>query len=511
MDKQTRGTLFERFFFKPRFANVLLFCWLWLLTGFSLGTLTLNGPVRWLVTYSRTSQWAETTENLAVKVIIITFVVVAFLLAVWTTRISLTTRFKSIRFGISLLLLFFAAASLYYWMNPQLFSNADSDRGETQGRFTFGPYPTRAVMQRLKKDNYDAIISLLHPAVVPFEPKLLGDEKKAAQTMGIRLIHLPMLPWVSDNQEALDSIAVLAKKGQGKYYVHCYLGKDRVGVVKRYIISLAQWSAVEDVRDKNAHRRLEEQEYFERGRIVQLDTQVFLTPFPTDEELFAFILAGDIKTVVCTLDSLNPEDKFWIDKEKAALSKYNISFYNLPISVQTYDPDRVLAVVRQVRQLARPMVVHGFLARGTRWESFIQGYQTNLPSLPPALFAEKIEKGEMELLAPNVAVGRPPKGSEIGGYLFKNGVRNFLYLGRGNGRQAQVDQKIARASGLNWTALNIAKEDLLQLLQSGGPYYVYGPDLAMQRNYLRRHLPGALPDSLKIRPADNPGVEFTGR
>ena len=74
-------------------------------------------------------------------------------------------------------------------------------RSETRAgsSFTFGPYPTEDRLAALERDGYTAVISLLHPAVVPFEPKLIADETAAAERVGIEFIHLPMLPWIADN------------------------------------------------------------------------------------------------------------------------------------------------------------------------------------------------------------------------------------------------------------------------------------------------------------------------
>ena len=89
-------------------------------------------------------------------------------------------------------------------------------------------------MIQLKREGF-TIVSLLHPAVVPFEPKLISDEKKLAESIGVPLIHVPMLPWVSGNQEALATIRQLAADRTRHFYVHCYLGQDRVRVVRHAI------------------------------------------------------------------------------------------------------------------------------------------------------------------------------------------------------------------------------------------------------------------------------------
>jgi len=50
-----------------------------------------------------------------------------------------------------------------------------NDANRKQGNF--GPYPTYEELRKLQDDGYTAVVSLLHPAVVPFEPKLISDER----------------------------------------------------------------------------------------------------------------------------------------------------------------------------------------------------------------------------------------------------------------------------------------------------------------------------------------------
>jgi len=226
---------FERIFFKLSLKTVALFGFIWLMVGFVSGTSTLMGPVRWLTSMARSSGWGHSLESGCVKGIIILYVTASFFVACWLTRIMLKTSKKHIKVLIPLVCFLCAAGALYLFLNP---ATSGLDRGEEEAlteQFTFGPYPTEKRLTDLKRKGYTGVISLLHPAVVPFEPKLLADEREAGDKVGLRIIHIPMLPWVSENKESLAVIRDLASKPQGRYYVHCYLGKDRVYLVKRVI------------------------------------------------------------------------------------------------------------------------------------------------------------------------------------------------------------------------------------------------------------------------------------
>ena len=109
--------------------------------------------------------------------------------------------------------------------------------------FTFGPFPTPDKLERLRKDGYTGVVSLLHPAVVPFETKLIGEERAAVEGAGLEFHHAPMLPWVSDNGESLAMLEVLAREERGRYYVHCYLGKDRTRIAQRVVAQASPFHA----------------------------------------------------------------------------------------------------------------------------------------------------------------------------------------------------------------------------------------------------------------------------
>jgi phytol kinase len=478
--------------------RILLFLFIWLMVGFTTGTGVLMGPVRWLAQAGREHGWAAGTEDLLVKSVIVLFVICSFFIALGLARtVSRSPRLHA-RIGIPALATLFALGSLYLWLNPRFAGSDVKFEQSTNIRFTFGPYPEEANLRRLKDEGYTAVISLLHPAVVPFEPKLQADEEKAAAKVGIEVIHLPMLPWVSENQKVLDSVRTLAEKDNGRYYVHCYLGKDRVNVVKRVVEEVGVEVASSE---PSTARKIAKMPAFERGEIVTLDEGIYLAPYPTDEEWLGYILAGEIRHVVSTLDPDNPEDSPWIFKEKRLAERYGLGFDLEPISLSAYDPQAALRTAQRLRTLPRPLLAHGFLAPSFRTEAIIQAYRSGKPSLPPSLLKAPLKRGKVEVIAPNIAVGPRPQGPEFGGYLYQRGVRRFIYLGDATSLQAREDQIIAQETGFAWEASR-AKDTtyLFEILASDGPYYLYGPDLSLIREEIKQRFGPAIPESTRFLP-----------
>jgi protein tyrosine phosphatase (PTP) superfamily phosphohydrolase (DUF442 family) len=267
------------------------------------------------------------------------------------------------------------AGFIWLWMHPSLIQMGNREITEEKTgntEFFFGPYPSTEDLLRLKEEGYTAVISLLHPAVVPFEPKLLTDEQEAASSTGLKLIHIPMLPWVSDNKTSVEEIKNIAQYGAGKYYVHCYLGKDRVNVVKRIIHN---YGASLNYQEIDSTRILNETVVFERGKIYKIDEGVYLSPFPTDDEILRFILNGSIKKVVSLLNPQNPPDTMWINKEEKILSANLMPYETLPIEDNPLNSKKIFEIARVIKQMPRPLLIHAFLSNSPQTDAFIREYK----------------------------------------------------------------------------------------------------------------------------------------
>lgn len=361
-----------------------LFTYYWLCSGFFLGTLTLMGPVRWATNYSRSAGWSYSAE----KAIVLFFIAVLFAVSLLAARFlyrkaagTSDRRFKKILpAGAAAIFI----VSLWFWMNPELMIDTNAKTTEEKfswSEFVFGPYPDDKRFEQIKAEGYTAIISLLSPAVVPFEPALILAEKEDAAEAGIELIHIPMLPWVSSNDHVFAALKDLERRGPGKYYVHCYLGKDRVNVFKNMLAASIGGAKVTSLDHKNV-RKLSDIPAFERGKITRLGKDVYFTPYPTDEEFFGYILNGTVKSVASLLNPENPEDLPWIEKEKAIAEKYNIRLSNYPW--KKLDKAGRAGAVREIKRLEKPLVIHAFLAHTPDSMEFIAGYRAGSTAAQPA-------------------------------------------------------------------------------------------------------------------------------
>lgn len=346
---------------------VAVFGLVWLTVGLVVGTAILVGPAGWIADLAH--RWGgPKAENWSLRLVIVGFVVGSFLLARALLRAA--ARRAGWR-GAKLLLLAtgaLSAGALYQWRNPSaLLARLAGSRMATVSvgsgaRFLFGPYPDRRRLVELKRLGVTAVVSLQHPAVPVEVPGILA-ERQAARELGLRFIHVPMLPWVSSNDEALRRLEQLARNGRGLYYVHCGLGRDRVQLVRHYLESLGAEVAGAatrrplTLRDRPAQAARGEipSVAMERGLPLEVERDLWIAPHPNAQEVLGYFLSGQVRVVVSVLDPRHPEQRRWLAEERAWFARYRVPFRHRAIA--SHDSAAARRLWREIRSLPRPVVV----------------------------------------------------------------------------------------------------------------------------------------------------------
>lgn len=348
---------------RHRLSSLGTFCYIWLVAGFFSGTLLLVGPVRWITTYLRTGGYRQGTEDGVMIGVIVLFVLLSVLLALIVVRRMNRCETRRARLAYPAALTMAAALCLYVWTNPAIMASAAggvTGRVTTGGgaEFVFGPYPDRNKLEQLKKDDYTAVVSLQHPAVLPFEPPGIAEETRAAGEIGLTFIHAPMLPWISANDASLAKIRSLAREGAGRYYVHCGLGRDRANVVKRMLeregVEVEAGDGFMTARTF-AIRHAEGNKPMERGQVKLLGEDVVLIPFPNKHEMFGNMLSGQVAHALVLLDESDPQQAPWVAEARARFEEFHVAY-----SVEALQPrDEVhgQAIVRKAATLPKPLVI----------------------------------------------------------------------------------------------------------------------------------------------------------
>jgi protein tyrosine phosphatase (PTP) superfamily phosphohydrolase (DUF442 family) len=361
---------------RPNSGTVLgTFLYVWLMVGFFTGTVLLVGPMKWLTSAVRGAGWSQAGEDWAVRGVIVAYVVASVFLARFLVARLWRARTTPGRFGIVGGVTAAAALCLWAWMDPgrMLASVGGGDaagdlRSASGAEFMFGAYPDYARLQELKREGVTSVISLQHPAVVPFEPRSIAEEKKNAAELGIKFIHVPMLPWVSDNAAAIARIQQIARDGHGKFYVHCGLGRDRTNVARRAVESMGKKVKLSGDL-KHASTFADRTAPFEHGRIFQVERDVWLIPRPNAAEMAGYMEAGQIKSAVFLLDPADSAQAAWLAEDRRALTASGVAVHEAPL------PRRGAAAKAQdiaamVRTLPRPVAV---IAPHTEWDKPFPG------------------------------------------------------------------------------------------------------------------------------------------
>jgi protein tyrosine phosphatase (PTP) superfamily phosphohydrolase (DUF442 family) len=345
--------------FNLSFRNVILFAFIWLCIGFAIGATTLLGPVRWIANFSRSQSYSDNTEGVLIKAIIVLFVISSFFIARLIAAKAIKTVDRKRKWIIPAVSAALATIALLILINPKTLSNFSAQQKDTSNaQFTFGSYPSKDDLENLKQERYTSVISLLHPAVTPFEPTLLKEEQELCKDAGITLISIPMLPWVSENEEAINKIKQIAANPSGKYYVHCYLGKDRVNLVKRLINS---YSGKATTEKSGSSRSLSNLGELERGPVTTIGNEIFFTPYPTDEEYMGYVISAGVQQVISLMDSTDPEQVPRIEAERKLLATYNIPFVVIPVPGNNRQKQLNKLKVA-MRSAQKPLVIHHFFS-----------------------------------------------------------------------------------------------------------------------------------------------------
>lgn len=468
----------------------VFFLYSWLAIGFVLGTFILSVFIRSLLTYLRSENLSSLLENIIIIIIILVYITLSLFITKWFYIWLAKDEKKIQRFIFIVLITILFLFSLSYWFFPKF---TDGSMVSTKdGRFTIGPYPDLNKMFKLKVNGYTTIVSLLNPKILPFEPYLIDQEIKNAKIAGLKIINIPMIPWISKNEDAIRQIENLAKmKNNEKYYVHCYYGEDRTRAFVRILsqtIPLKKGIPTKYSRKKNTL-------LFERGQGIHLDNKLYLTPQLTDEELLFAVNVIAPKTIISLLPQIYNQQE---QNEKELVKPFGIAFLYMPIKDYPYDPIEMLRVANEIKTFPSPILVHEFYMppQSIIAEGFMLSYITQLPALPSGLFIEPLTNGKVELIAPNIALGPSPIRLEFN-TLKNRGVRSIAYIGICKGKQYNSDRLIAKSINLEWKCFSPNDHSLITALSNDGPWYTYGPELINIQDQLKMYFVNSIPENIK--------------
>lgn len=359
--------------------NTCLFFFFGLCYVFPLGLFFLTiGPTRMISDYAQNHLWKEETENTVQKIVMVLFLALVLYLTIKSikiyNRLTNSTVKKSLLVFYTVVMLF--SVSIFCFQPTVLIDTERVDyvKNDDGIEFHFGAYPDEEKLEELKEKGYVGVISLLNKMVVPAEPILMEKEEENAAKIGIKLISIPMLPWITSNDSAVQKIKNIAKTYKGKYYVHCYLGKDRANVFKNIVTNENKKISI---KGEVNGRDIDTLNQFERGLIFKLDDHVYFSPYPTQEEFTGFILNGKIKSVVSLLDPKNVEEKPRIVNDTKIMKQYNQKYLNLPLR-ENLSEKELITLAKSIQKLEQPVVMYAYSSKSKMAKHFMKLYKQAL-------------------------------------------------------------------------------------------------------------------------------------
>ena len=352
---------------RSRAVRGVSFCYVWLLIGFTLGTIVLLWPVRWLTHAVQGAGGSQGLENALVIALVLLYVIASFVLALRVNSFVCSCRTSGARWSVLTIATLVSATTAWSWHDPsQLLAgfagggNIAAIKTDSGAVFEFGPYPDHAYLEALKERGVRTIISLQDPAI-PVERDGVSEEVEAAHELGLTLVQAPMVPWFSENRESLQKIRDIAVHGHGHYYVHCGLGRDRVNIVRRLIESTgARTASAADLRPPLGFEGRKAD--FQQGSLFSLAPGVWLIPYPEKEEMYGCIFEGHPGRVVLLLDSTDARQDSLLKESRRLLAAYAVPYIELPLRARSLD--HADSIVRVVRAMTPPVTV---IAYRTPW------------------------------------------------------------------------------------------------------------------------------------------------
>jgi hypothetical protein len=300
--------------------------------------------------------------------------------------------------------------------NNELVANKQSERN-TEGQFTFGPYPNLEDLERLKADGYDGIITLLSP-LIPMENSLLQKETVNGQVVGLEIHSFPMLPWIGNNKDSLDAIKYLIKgsmESGKKYYVHCYLGRHRVEVAKQVILKNAE--------QKSSKPLTVFPSVFERGNLYfHNDNKIILGPLPSDEEWLTRIQISDVKEVVVIHDDLQSG---WVQKVRSKIIEMGLKFTFFGTSKEPTEI-QLKRIQKYVHSLDHTVFIHGYHSEGKvmALNAFLR---TGHPPIFNSIVSKVLDKSNYHFIGSRFLYGQTLNENQLK-KLRENNIKNFIHI-----------------------------------------------------------------------------------
>lgn len=388
---------------RKNFYSIVFF----ILAGFLLGISLFFAAVIPIEALMAKKGLAQNLINTAMTFMIIFWVIISVVFTYYFHRKTVKdVKKKTLARNINIVLLIACSGIFYSLLTTDnlALKQVRSTLLETKFGYTFGPYPDEIEIENLKESGYEGIVTLLSPTI-PFEKILLEKEIKTAKRLGMKIYSIPMLPWISGNEEAITKLKEISRKDKNRLYIHCYLGRHRVKIAK--LIIEGELAKVSNNTSNIYPDKLE------RGNLsYHRGGNIILGPYPSDEEWFSLVLRGQVKEVVSYLDWKDNDDAHLLKKEQEICKNMGLKFKSLPVRKNEKNLSGIKELAEYVKNSKEKIFVHGFRNDKTLelLNEFLGFGALAKQNAPVPL---KISTGNVVKISDNLALGPKPSGTDL--------------------------------------------------------------------------------------------------
>lgn len=389
-----------------------------------------------------------------------------------------------------------AAGAFFFMFNKNFLSEITSSDRRDPIQINLGTLPDELNVKALRLQGFSSVISLLHPEQIPFEPRFTERIKKWSEENGITFHSIPILPQLADNRLELLRLQKVVQRSSGRIYIHSNRDEERLYIALRSIAALKSSVLFEIDSSSILTGKFPIDHDFRRGEILQLTEDCYLSPPPTIEEFYEYVIGSEIDHIAFVKSSRHDSSPGNTDELERHCANYLIDTETFTVDFEEYNPWQPVDVARQIRRLPKPFMIVAAGNPPQLKESIIQAFRCDEPVLPPSMFRQKLANGRITIARPNTAWGPRPLNDEFDSYLYKNGIRKILFLGEKDSKAGAEDIGNAIASGLIWHQIPIFSGSYVDSVKSGGPWYIYGKNARTAGEDIERRFGPAIPDSV---------------
>lgn len=239
------------------------------------------------------------------------------------------------------------------------------------------------------------------------------------------------------------------------------------------------------------------------GPVHRLNIQVYLTPYPTQQELETYFLNSDVQTVI----AVTTENNLELNAPANFFNQHGIHFEKFVLP-QNYHPEHILKLIDTLWQHSEAVVILLENTDSLLADAIKLAYLTHLPPLPSGIVEHPLAKElQLQLAAPNIAVGKIPQEYDRERLHTEFGIKEIVGIEARAIPNRKEGELYLIEGNLDCLKTIAQSECIYSQLSEGGPWYVYSAETQDVKDALTSRLGPISPDTILYYPSQSNAAE----